>query len=725
MRSDFEGIAGFFKDEEGSSRNMSHLFGLSDFWHIMFEDTEKINLLMEANAISASDVYSKFLQLTSSITLEDVQATTGSQLKLLILSKDARVTGSKSTYKLPGIQNARYVVNRPFLPTVSYEQGAHFTIDIDEETISFFKDPFEDKFPLRKATGTADQIAMWMVDAEIDEKLMATHFGRLLDITTESSTERFQNFLYGLFYLYSHGPDLAQVRRGLNVALGVPLARDNETILSIRKSPDAEQYFVITDLNAYLLPYGLKPSKGEGETLKVGDEVTTWVEVKDYVNDGDWWINLEIPKSLMPYVPDGQPDSYAKPGSYADYLMRNYLKHHTFLVKVNVTSFKNVEVFQELGSIIRRVKPTYTAPIYIWAVPLDDEKIEFRETNSYRIDQHRCEYLTGQIKRMRRNSLAPLDRCCPLFIRTSIGQPEAQVLGLDPGINGLPFSIAEGTARGFINRVSLFRDNTTYEKALLRNQFHRSNRNQPHNRNMIAHMRTFSADGLGNTGLFYKPFMEHIGAGMRCVPLYVTVEDEFVERMFEAGVTVPTDQWAYTLMRPVFSDGPINEVGINEGVLSNQFDLLVSKYSSIFFRSEKGHYGASFIPDTGRVTFAPAVTSLKDTDYLFVCYIYEKTLAVYWVTSSSPTSSTIYPFAFPYADPDVLKVTGPMPFTRGMAPSMKTAVYSHRSGTLRSDSNGRRTRLYTDVNNSSLSMTRGGVKIQTDAILDSDSVIPR
>jgi len=111
------------------------------------------------------------------------------------------------------------------------------------------------------------------------------------------------------------------------------------------------------------------------DVLSVGDEIAVWVEVKDYQNDGDWWINFMIPSHVLPNIPTDIPERnrYATEGSYADYLMRNYLKKHTFLVNVKTVSFKNIQSFEQLSKIIADVKPSYTTPIYVWTVPTSDE----------------------------------------------------------------------------------------------------------------------------------------------------------------------------------------------------------------------------------------------------------------------------------------------------------------------------------------------------------------
>ena len=534
----------------------------------------------------------------------------------------------------------------------------------------------------------------------------------------------------------------SMVRRGLNVALGVPLARNNETVLSIRKYHGSGQYIVITDLNSYLLPFGLTPTVAEGDTLTVGDEVTTWVEVKDYMNDGDWWINLEIPKSLMPYVPADQPDSYAKPGSYADYLMRTYLKHHTFLIKVNVTTFKNVESFQQLGDIIRKIKPTYTTPIYIWSVPIDDEIIYLIEdSTSTRRDTSRCELVFSQIRRMRRNAADPVHRGCPKFLRTSLGQHEYSVLGLDPYTNGIPMPVAGGTATGFVNRPHAFRNNTGYEIALLRAKFRRNERNIPHNRSKVVYARNNVVSG--NAGDFYDPWRSYIPSGMFSVPLYLTTLADLQDRFRGVNVPVPDNGPVFTLMQPYWTDGSINDIGIDEGVVVSQFQVMIQQYDIVFNKGTKGDYLGNFVPDFASASYKPPVTYLKDTDFFLCTQVYENTYAVYWITSSTAGFATENRSVWLMPDNDVIKIAqANMPMARGLGPAINAPIYMTRGGNLVSSMNyvtdsldysiNRQgvneegslgesdTILYSDTVNLYVPKTRGSAKIQVDAILGAD-----
>jgi hypothetical protein len=359
-------------------RNLTYIYGLSDFWSFIYEDKEKINLLLEANSQKLSDIYSKFLQLSSTISLSDIVTSTGQQLKLVLIKESEAVVGEVNTYTLTEtITGARLIANRPLLPTVYLENDIHYRIKEDGSSIQFYQSLASIGFPNRTLSDGTREYALWFVDAKIDEQFLYDYYGKLIGVSPEVSTENFKNFLYGLYFLYSNGPNLDLVRKGLNLTLGIPLARETETVLDIRKYLDTDQYLVTTDLNSYLIPYGLTPTVAEGDTVEATDELAQWIEVKDYVNDNGWWINLHIPEKLIPYIPSGETDRYATAGSYADYLMENFLKYHTFLVNVKTIDFKNLQSFEQLSSIINEVKPSYTTPIYIWTVPTTKETIHF------------------------------------------------------------------------------------------------------------------------------------------------------------------------------------------------------------------------------------------------------------------------------------------------------------------------------------------------------------
>ena len=451
---------------------MTYAYGLGDFFSVMFEDTSIPNLLLESDTLVASEVYSKFLQLTSGMSLEDVQTSIGSQIQLVLLSSNDLVEGTLSTYKLPiRITSSRYIANRPMLPTELLESKVDFDLiqEIDGTCYvklarvldnSLMSSGGEYAFSSRRLQDGSTQYALWFVDSHIDERLISSCFGNLISIAERNSSEDFANFIYGLYYMYTQGPTLTVLRRGLNLVIGIPLARLEETVIDIRMYLQTDQYIVITDQNQYVIPYGLPPSVRVGDLLQVGQELAQWVEVKDYTHDGDWWLNLYIPSTLVPEPPSGEFSRYAIAGGHMDYIMREYLKTHTFLVRVNVTTFKNNQTFAELFSIIRRSKPAYTQPVYVWAV-LNDENIVIAEDPSSIDIKHRLdEDLGASYDHMNRSAAQPLSRGTARFIRFNASSKVGSLVGEYSALNSSNNNVQLLPVSGYSNTQAVLGGNS-------------------------------------------------------------------------------------------------------------------------------------------------------------------------------------------------------------------------------------------------------------------------
>lgn len=354
-------------------RNMTYLYGLSDFFSYVFEDTETVNVLLEANAISASDIYSHFLQITSSLTLSGIQTDVGVTLKLLLV-RDSYQEGSAPKYKVDiPISYAKYLTNRPFLPTDILEAGVDFKItQIDTKSCYIeFARPLDDYlFSKRPTTTGENEYAIWATDIVLDESLMYKQYGEVLNLNEEISSEQFSNFVYGLYYLYLNGPTLQVMEQGLNLVLGIPLVRRRDVVIDIRYNIESDQYIVITETDSYLLPAGIPPIVNIDDVVDLEVSLAKWIELKDFISSGKWWHDVSIPVSVVRPLPGNQPDRFAREGTNYDYIMSNYLFKNTFLVRITVGGFKANKYFSYLSNILYNAKPAYTLPVYIWKISL-------------------------------------------------------------------------------------------------------------------------------------------------------------------------------------------------------------------------------------------------------------------------------------------------------------------------------------------------------------------
>lgn len=350
--------------------NYAYMYGLSDFWVTVFEDPELNKTLLAGSTAAAAEVYNRFLQLTSAMSLEDVSLGTHSDIKLILLDVES-VGPSDRTFKLPeNIVSCKVISDRPFLPLKSLEEGVDY--EIKDGYVTFAKPLLDSsyRFPYTITETGLWRFALWGSDVVIDEQLISKVYAPLVRVNPDISDNVYKDFVRGLFFLYTNGPNIDFMARGLSLALGIPLARTTETVLLTTQDAQTGRWIVVTDVNSYTLPYTIAPTVAIGDVLSLGDSLAKVIEIQDYKTNQEWWINMYIPRKVI--QPSG---AVAVAGGAADWLMRTYLKNHTFLVKVNWQPGLSFNGFDQLRDMVSTVRPSYTLGIFTWAVPGDTEDI--------------------------------------------------------------------------------------------------------------------------------------------------------------------------------------------------------------------------------------------------------------------------------------------------------------------------------------------------------------
>lgn len=358
--------------------NYAYMYGISDFWVTLFEDPSLNQRLLEAQSVSLSEVYSRFLQLTSTMSLEDISVGVGSDIELMLVEQESVGTEDR-TFKLSkNFSSVKVVSDRPFLPQLSLEQSVDYEIEqrTDGSYITFSKPLLDYGFPFVLSESGLWRFALWASNAVVDEQLISKVYAPLVRVNPDFSSNMYKDYVRGLFFLYMNGPSLALMEQGMSLAIGVPLARTSETVLLTAMDAQSGKWIVVTDRNSYTLPYNLAPTVVVGQVLSQGDTISRVIEIKDYLTDSEWWLNVYIPASILPTTDSFAGGGTAVPGSDIDYVMRTYLRTHTFLVKVNWVPGFNTNGFTNLKQIISNVKPAYTVGVYAWSVPLEADEFE-------------------------------------------------------------------------------------------------------------------------------------------------------------------------------------------------------------------------------------------------------------------------------------------------------------------------------------------------------------
>lgn len=662
----------------GSETSLIYMYGLSDFWSSIFQDPGTIEAILTASSVELSEVYSRFLQLTSSISLYDIQTVIKSQISLVVLKSTDVVPGSNGLeyYLDKSYLKSRYICNRPFLPTETLEEGIHFTFLEGGAKIRFSDLISEHNFPVRSRSEGVQEYALWLMDTEADENLIYSYFGYLLTSTPETASEQYKAFINGLFFVYANGPTLDLFQKGLNLAMGIPLCRGYERVLDITQYEGSNNKIIITDASSYIVPYGLEPTVEIGDQLYTGSELANWIKVKDYIKDGIWWVGLSMPRALFSteqYQDIGNPTMI--PGNNAEYLMSIYLKTHVFLVQVRVGEFFATEHPKVVGDLLRKVRPTYTYPYYVWSVFVDETlemeeefKFIFRilmdETFFPGIDQFdRFSHASRrEAVHMRFNCPDWMDRWTnkdsrmytPREVQLEEGGTFSVVSHIAPKLiyDNEPFktlwysSVAGGRSRqGDVLDRSYVRHSRGTRPGKSANTFKYIPSLSGENYS-TDHFTLYSMGAKeGDIPTGKLPFNLDLS-----IPLYVTTEEDLRNKL---NTVLGAGQY------------PWNSSTREFGLVFRFFD---GNYNTLFFRGQDVIYlGSKFPPDCYK-TYAPTTQDLANIDTRSYLYATRMTSMDSWgvwavmLVSFSPLNCWRYIQAYTFED---LTISGTGPFIRG------------------------------------------------------------
>jgi len=207
-----------------------------------------------------------------------------------------------SEYRFPIGANtidAKYIYNALYQPDVILERPRHFRI---ANGYIYFKDnPFSlTTLAFRNFGKGVVQIAFWLGDVSVDKMTLYYNFGYRFT-SAQPSSQVYKNLLEGIYYYYTHGPQVERVISALNLIAGIPVAVGNETVLSV----DPLGVTVVTDQNTYTFNVNTPANVAVGQFLQSFDSMSSAFSIEDYINTPDWFNNFVIPAYLIPEAPLG------------------------------------------------------------------------------------------------------------------------------------------------------------------------------------------------------------------------------------------------------------------------------------------------------------------------------------------------------------------------------------------------------------------------------------
>lgn len=369
----------------------TYLYGISDFWVTMLRDKDLVERVLDSGLEEFAQVYSDFLCATSGLSLQDVALEARADLKFIPVLLDVPVTADATEVPLPALYSKiSWLGSSPLAPVVLLENGSDFVIQqtVTSSVLKFAK-PFSTYgFPygMVDVDGVTKYLyGLWATDCAIDPQVLSKVFAPLVLQTPDVSTSLFQKYIEGLFRLYTGGPTVQNMRNGLCLAFGVPVSRfDGEIVLLTGRDVQTGQYWVVTSIDMYYLPYGVPPAVAEGDVLMAGTALADIVTVDDYLTDEDWWVNMYVPADIMKLTGDDQ-GRVITAGSVEDEIMRKWLKTHLFLIRIKWRPEYDLGDPQGVRDVLTRARATHTYGILIVSqdlgtdvVPIEDDLVTDR-----------------------------------------------------------------------------------------------------------------------------------------------------------------------------------------------------------------------------------------------------------------------------------------------------------------------------------------------------------
>lgn len=202
---------------------------------------------------------------------------------------------------------------------------------------------------------------MWAPVAQIDERHVQKEYGVLTDLDADISTQGYLNRVQGTWFALSSGPSIQNMRSGLQLAMGLPVALTEGTVDSIDQEFDnlgrVSRYYLTVlgedgalehDLNPDLLPF-IDFSVIVGQSVEQFQPLTNGVEVLDVIQDNDWYLNF-------PGVSDIE-------------------RFNSFGISVAIEALSAEASYDDAVIFALRVKPTYTKMFMRFLLTSGDEDL--------------------------------------------------------------------------------------------------------------------------------------------------------------------------------------------------------------------------------------------------------------------------------------------------------------------------------------------------------------
>ena len=340
------------------------------------------------------------------VTVEIIEASSGSLVTVDVPALGTSAAAS-STLAIDASSLGQYLVSADhsvFLQSVlrrTYLPLDPLVVDVpylqekidaknDEEVLRRNVDFFVERGRLRFVTGSSPEPDVWQYGkpparmwAEVtyldNRPTIEANFGipaafTLDDLSVLPSNVDYLSAVRGLWYAFFNGPTLFNLKAGTQILLGLPFAEEAGVIDEIRNDfSSSHGRLLVHDrsnpaiVRSYTYPASLRLEENPatkapyevGDTVELFAPLVAGTEVADWVKDPRWFLG------------------YLQQGAF--YEVEKFFR---FLVRVDSVAF-NLSALLFVQSFIRRIKPTYTLPLFVVRASIADTEISTTDAVSY------------------------------------------------------------------------------------------------------------------------------------------------------------------------------------------------------------------------------------------------------------------------------------------------------------------------------------------------------
>jgi len=181
-----------------------------------------------------------------------------------------------------GLAGVKVITNRLTEPSAVLFYGLDFWLEGGR--LVFRRDPFADERFARKSV-TADgvetdqELDLWLDRPEFERHYVRDHWGYVAGAEADSSPA-YKDLVNAVFDMLVLGSSVGLAVDAVALALGVPLAREAETVTEV--TSDGLHTLVLTDKNAYRVSPDSTVLVAAGDTLEAGDPVCDAVRLYEF-----------------------------------------------------------------------------------------------------------------------------------------------------------------------------------------------------------------------------------------------------------------------------------------------------------------------------------------------------------------------------------------------------------------------------------------------------------